>query len=144
MELFIRIKDGQPFEHPIFGDNFHQAFPDVDVNNLPPEFARFERVQPPVWGPYDKNQRVTYERGADGVYRDVWACDPMTAQEIKAKQDEVKAQWAAFLEAPKSWTFNEETCAFEAPVPYPTTGKFYRWDEPSLSWVEITEVVTEA
>ena len=144
MELFIRIKDGQPFEHPIFGDNFHQAFPDVDVNNLPPEFARFERVQPPVWRPYDKNQRVTYERGADGVYRDVWACDPMTAQEIKAKQDEVKAQWAASPEAPKSWTFNEETCAFEAPVPYPTTGKFYRWDEPSLSWVEITEVVTEA
>lgn len=137
MELFIRIKDGQPFEHPIFGDNFRQAFPEVDVNNLPPEFARFERVEPPVWGPYDKNQRVTYERGEDGVYRDTWRCDPMTAEEVKAKQDEVKAQWkesGGFA----SWVFDEATCSFKAPVPYPETGKFYRWDEPSLSWVEIT------
>ena len=136
MELFIRIKDGQPFEHPIFGDNFRQAFPDVDVNNLPPEFARFERVQPPVWGPYDKNQRVQYERGADGVYRDVWYCDKMTAAEVTAKQDEVKGQWAANPDAPKSWVFDEATCSFQAPVPYPTTGLMYRWDEPSLSWVE--------
>jgi hypothetical protein len=91
-----------------------QAFPDVDVNNLPPEFARFERVQPPVWGPYDKNQRVHYERGADGVYRDVWYCDQMTAEEVKAKQDEVKAQWVA---GPNfaSWVFDEATCSFLPP-----------------------------
>lgn len=144
MELFIRIKDGQPFEHPIFGDNFREAFPDVDVNNLPPEFARFERVAPPVWGPYDKNQRVQYVRGADGVYRDVWVCDTMTPEEIKAKQDEIKAQWAASADTPKSWTFDEQICGFIPPVPYPATGKPYRWDENSLSWIEITKVVTGA
>lgn len=141
MELFIRIKDGQPFEHPIFGDNFRAAFPHVDVNNLPPEFARFQRVEPPVWGPYDKNQRVSYERGVDGVYRDVWTCDKMTAAEVAAKQDEVKGQWAANPDTPKSWLFNAGTCAFEAPVPYPTTGKLYKWDEPSLSWVEFNPEV---
>ena len=141
MELFIRIKDGQPFEHPIFGDNFRQAFPEVDVNNLPPEFARFERVEPPVWGPYDKNQSVKYVRGVDGVYRDVWTCERMTEEEIKAKQDEVKAQWAA---GPNytSWVFDEAVCSFKPPVDYPTTGKAYKWDEPSLSWVEVTKVVT--
>ena len=139
MELFIRIKDGQPFEHPIFGDNFRAAFPEVDVNNLPAEFARFQRVEPPVWGPYDKNQRVQYERGVDGVYRDVWYCDKMTAAEVDAKQEEVKAQWAA-SGGFASWRFNAATCAFEAPVPYPTTGQQYRWDEPTLSWVEFTEV----
>jgi len=144
MELFIRIKDGQPFEHPIFGDNFRDAFPEVDVNNLPPEFARFERVEPPVWGPYDINQRVMYIRGADGVYRDVWLCDKMSAEDIQAKQDEVKAQWAASAGTPKSWQFNADTCEFEAPVPYPTTGKPYRWDEPTLSWVEVDKVVTGA
>lgn len=141
MELFIRIKDGQPFEHPIFGDNFREAFPHVDVNNLPPEFARFERIEPPVWGPYDKNQRVQYERGADGVYRDTWYCDKMTAEEVKAKQDEIKAQWAASDVTPKSWVFDETTCSFQAPVPYPTTGLMYRWDEPSLSWVEFNPEV---
>ena len=41
MELFIRIKDGEPFEHPIFGDNFRAAFPDIDSDNLPPDFVRF-------------------------------------------------------------------------------------------------------
>lgn len=37
-----------------------------------------------------------------------------------------------------SWILNEETCLWEAPTPMPTDGKMYRWDEPSLSWVEIT------
>lgn len=135
MELFIRIKDGQPFEHPIFGDNFREAFPHVDVNNLPPEFARFERVQPPAWGPYDKNQRVQYERGADGVYRDVWHCDPMTPAEIAAKQQAVKDVGAPF----PSWAFNEETCSFVAPVAYPNDGNVYAWRESDQSWVYMPE-----
>jgi len=37
-----------------------------------------------------------------------------------------------------SWTLNEETCLWDAPTPYPTDGKVYRWDEPTISWVEIT------
>ena len=37
-----------------------------------------------------------------------------------------------------SWTLNEETCLWDAPTPYPTDGKVYRWDEPTTSWVEIT------
>ena len=134
MELFIRIKDGQPFEHPIFGDNFRQAFPDVDVDNLPPEFARFERVQAPVLGVYEKNLRAEYERGEDGIYRDVWYKDQMTTEEIKAKQDEAKAQWA--IGGIASWVFDEDTCWFKPPVEYPTDGKPYIWDEPTVSWVE--------
>jgi len=73
MELFIRIVDGQPFEHPMLGDNFRQAFPNVDVNNLPPEFARFERV--PCPNPDESYYLVaatcTYQ-WVDGVVKDVW------------------------------------------------------------------------
>lgn len=36
-----------------------------------------------------------------------------------------------------SWTLNESTWTWEAPVPVPTDGKMYLWDEPTLSWVEI-------
>ena len=36
-----------------------------------------------------------------------------------------------------SWTKNEDTYLWEAPTPMPTDGKPYRWDEPTLSWVEI-------
>lgn len=37
-----------------------------------------------------------------------------------------------------SWLLNETTCLWEAPVSYPTDGKRYYWDEPTLSWVENT------
>ena len=34
-----------------------------------------------------------------------------------------------------SWSLNEDTCLWVAPVPYPNDGKEYRWDEDTLSWV---------
>ena len=37
-----------------------------------------------------------------------------------------------------SWTLNEASCLWEAPAPYPVDGARYRWDEPTLSWVEIS------
>lgn len=36
-----------------------------------------------------------------------------------------------------SWLLNEETCLWEAPVPYPDDDKEYQWDEDALNWVEI-------
>ena len=37
-----------------------------------------------------------------------------------------------------SWTLDEDTCLWDAPTPMPTDGKIYRWDEATLSWVEVT------
>lgn len=36
-----------------------------------------------------------------------------------------------------SWTLNEDTCLWDAPVAYPNDGKPYRWDEQAQTWVEI-------
>lgn len=39
--------------------------------------------------------------------------------------------------APKpypSWTLNQSSWLWEAPVPMPTDEKLYYWDEPTLSW----------
>lgn len=36
-----------------------------------------------------------------------------------------------------SWVLNEETCNWEAPVPMPEGN--YRWDEDSVSWLEVEE-----
>lgn len=36
-----------------------------------------------------------------------------------------------------SWTLVESTCTWQAPVPMPADNKFYRWDESTLSWVEV-------
>jgi hypothetical protein len=37
-----------------------------------------------------------------------------------------------------SWTKNEDTYLWEAPVPYPTDGKRYEWNETELKWDEVT------
>jgi hypothetical protein len=36
-----------------------------------------------------------------------------------------------------SWVLNDVSCIWEAPVPYPSDGKEYGWDEQTLSWVQI-------
>jgi len=46
----------------------------------------------------------------------------------------------AFI-APKpynSWTLNEDTCQWDSPVPYPTDGKRYTWDETTTNWKEVS------
>jgi hypothetical protein len=35
-----------------------------------------------------------------------------------------------------SWTLNEQTCLWEAPVAMPTDGKMYSWDESQQQWIE--------
>jgi len=43
-----------------------------------------------------------------------------------------------------SWQLDESTCQWQAPVPMPADAgqgdppKFYRWDEPTVNWVEET------
>jgi hypothetical protein len=38
-----------------------------------------------------------------------------------------------------SWVLNEDTCLWEAPTPMPQDDKYYIWDEPTTSWLEVTE-----
>ena len=137
MELYIRIIDGAPFEHPIFGDNFRQAFPDIDTNDLPPHFASFVRVPVPSYGIYEVYDGCTYEWEGASV-TDVHHVRAMTEEEKIAKQQTVKDSWAA-KNGPESWVFDEASCAYIPPVPYPTDGKIYEWDEPTTSWIEVTE-----
>jgi hypothetical protein len=132
MELFIRIKDGSPFEHPIIKENFVEAFPDVDLNNLPPEFARFNRIEPPTPSPYEVYEGVTYEWD-NGAVTDVHHIRPLSQEEKLIKQNAVKNHWAQYGFA--SWVFNEEMCRFDSPVPYPDDGGNYKWNEETTSWV---------
>jgi hypothetical protein len=129
MELYIKIKDGQPFEHPIMGDNFREAFPDIDVNNLPAEFAKFERVECNVRPSAYEITQTEYQ-WVDGIVKDVWSLRQMTEEEKTAKIDlEMQRQLYP------SWTFDEPSCKWVPPIPYPTDGGFYAWDEATLSWV---------
>jgi len=80
LELYIQIRNGQPFEHPIFADNFRAAFPDVDTENLPDTFAKFIRVDQPTIDTYEVYEGVTYQ-WFDGIVKDVHSVRPMTDEE---------------------------------------------------------------
>lgn len=38
-----------------------------------------------------------------------------------------------------SWTLNETSCLWEAPVEYPDDGEMYIWNEDTTSWDLVTE-----
>ena len=38
-----------------------------------------------------------------------------------------------------SWTLNEETCIWEAPIAYPNDGQKYNWNETTKQWDLINE-----
>jgi len=90
LETYIQIRNGQPHEHPIFGDNFRAAFPNVDTANLPNTFAKFVRVDQPAIDTYEVYEGVTYQ-WFDGVVKDVHNVRPMTDEERIAKTLEIEA-----------------------------------------------------
>ena len=36
-----------------------------------------------------------------------------------------------------SWVLNEESCLWDAPVPYPSDGGLYSWDEAAGEWIAV-------
>jgi hypothetical protein len=38
-----------------------------------------------------------------------------------------------------SWILNENTCIWEAPIPYPTDGQEYNWNETNQTWDLVSE-----
>lgn len=47
----------------------------------------------------------------------------------------------AFI-APKpfaSWVFDEQTCSWSPPITMPQDGKWYIWNEETISWIEVAE-----
>jgi hypothetical protein len=132
MNLYIRIKDGQPFEHPILEENLISVFPDIDLNNLPDNFAKFERVQKRGREIYEVYEGVTYVWEGN-IVKDFHNFRPMTEQEKQSQIKQAKDNW---IESGgfKSWIFNEELFQFEPPYPAPDDG-IYTWQEPK-GWVK--------
>lgn len=136
MNLYIETNNGTTVNHPAFENNLIQAFGAVPDHWEP--FVRVERPIPTVYQVLD-SQESTYEK-VNGVWTDVWALRSMTAEEIAAKQQSVKDNWAATpgIENYSTWVFDEATCSFVPPVPYPETG-VYRWSGADNNWIEIPQ-----
>lgn len=111
MELFIQIRNGEPYEHPIFGDNFRDAFPHIDPDNLPPEFARFVRVERPQ--PDGAYRKVVGRYAWDGgVVVDAWENIDMTPEEKAEKISIVKSN----KPEGDQWVFDETLCQWQDPA----------------------------
>lgn len=132
MKLFIQIQDGEPFEHPILEENLKQLYPNIDVENLPENLAVFERVQQPRPGIYEIVEHLGYKWDGN-VVKDAWNVRTMTPEEKTQRQEAVKRAWEQ-NGISKTWTFDEESCSFVPPVPYPNTGRSYLWDEKNQNW----------
>lgn len=134
MKLFIRISDGQPIDHPIIESNLVKAFPEIDTDNLPEEFAYFERSEIRQANPYEVFVGSSYEM-VDGIVKEVHQFESMSEEE---KQDKINRTINAWTENGgfASWIFDQETCSYLPPTPYPDDGKLYVWDEETIAWVE--------
>jgi hypothetical protein len=107
MNLFIQIKDGQPFEHPIPDWNLEVHYPDLDHLNPPEGFARFVRVDHPksythnVTGvKYVLSEELTKELGTP-TYTDEYILEPMSPEELELAQEIKKAR--EIVESPEAW-----------------------------------------
>lgn len=129
MNLYIRLIDGQPFEHPILEDNFKAAFPHVDVDNLPPEFARFERVTAPVIGMFEVYEGVSYQF-VNGVYTDVHHVRQMNETETAAKLAELTTACDQGLQSLKQIANNALANASETDKPH-----WQAWLDALNAWV---------
>jgi hypothetical protein len=121
----------------------HYAF--LDENNIVTEVITGRNEDEVVEGISDweahygefrgqKCKRTSYNTKA-GVHKDGKFPFRKNYAGVGALYDEVRD---AFI-SPKpfeSWTLDEATCMWKAPVPMPNDGKYYDWDEDSLSWKE--------
>ena len=137
MKYFIEVKHNMPVDKPFDQNYLVKHFGNSAIDSLPEGIEEFNFVLAPQLTAYQKDQAVVYERGEDGLFKNVWSCQQMTEEEILEKQNLIKSIWAS-TNAFASWVFNEQFCCFEAPVVYPNDGNKYVWDEPTTSWVEIT------
>ena len=159
MTLYIKVDaSNNPIGHPHLEDNIKQLYPNHDFSSPPAGWLEFVRKQPEL-GVYQKfNETIgadislAYKHNGleykliDGKIQDYWNYIDMTDDEKKAKQDDIKARWAALDPAgPASWTFDEATCSYKAPVDLPSDsasasnpdGVHYDWNEETISWDKI-------
>lgn len=119
----------------------HYAY--LDENNIVTSVivGKNEEDSPGNWEEYYGAKRTSYNTKG-GIYYDPVTNQPHEDQSKSFRKnyaglgyfyDEVKD---AFI-PPKpyeSWTLNEETCLWEAPIPCPDDGRQYFWHEGSFSW----------
>ena len=97
------------------------------------------------------NNEVILDNGVESEQKGIDFCKSLYGQDTNWKQTSfnstIRKNFAgmgfsydstrdAFIDQQpyNSWTLNEDTCRWEAPVSYPTDGKRYKWNEAIQNW----------
>lgn len=124
----------------------HYAY--LDENNIVTMVivGKNEDEAPGDWETYYGAKRTSYNtRG--GVYYDPNTNEPGPDQSkafrknyagIGYTYDSVRDAFIPPQPYP-SWVLDESSCLWEAPVPYPTDGNRYYWDEADQSWTAVED-----
>lgn len=130
MNLYIKIENGQPVNHPITLENLQQIYPDFLDRTDELGYMICNHLSPP--GPTEPFTKIIPNYSIQGnVVVTTYIVRSMTPEE---KTEKINLK----LNDPKpfpSWILNEEICEYVPPIDYPTDGLFYIWDEETISWI---------
>jgi hypothetical protein len=138
LELYIKIQNGLPVDHPQLKDNVVDAYElsDTDLDGHP-DWLPFIRTEVPKVGIYEVADGPHYVRDGN-VVNEQWIVRAMTEEERVMKQNQRKFDWKN-SGGPTNWIFDEEKCAYLPPLPYPDDGAPYVWVQEATRWVEISQ-----
>ena len=91
--LYIQIKNGQPFDHPYLESNLYQIIENFDPNNLPDGWAKFTRVLNPYIHDSLYHEVVLHSYTFDSntnTCTDLWTKRTLTDEELELKKDNHK------------------------------------------------------
>lgn len=138
-KLFMRVINGRPIDHPQSEYGMKILFPpeqypeyDYNLNVLPIEYYPLETLPQPNLQAFQK-LNLTYEFLGNKV-RDVWTVLDMTVEEQNARLEELEA-----IKPYPSWTLDELTSEWVAPLPKPDDSNEYEWNEQEQRWILIQE-----
>ena len=133
MDLFIRIENGSPVDHPITLENLQMVYPGFDPANPPENFMPFVKLGVPYRDFFEVYEGVTYIMESNYV-TETHHVRPMTSEEKQNYINDLKQQ---FIEngGDEDWYFDENLLTFVPSVPYPTDGQKYMWDKDNNIWI---------
>lgn len=123
MGHFAKVVDGKVTQVIVAKEDFFQTF----VDSSPGQWIKTS---------YNTRGGIHYEPNSDTP-------SPDQSKSLRKNFAGIGYSYDATLDAfipPKpypSWVLDEQTGLWDAPVPMPTEGGPYQWDESTQSWVEI-------
>jgi hypothetical protein len=97
--MFIQLEDGNPVGNAVTEDNFRLLFPNTSLpwpfvaeDVEPLGFGLWDFSNQPELGTFEKAVEVAPVKDEYGIWRQTWAVEPMTEEEVAARTEQ---EWVA-------------------------------------------------